>query len=58
MDLLKLVVFLSSGIGQFIIVALIIALIIPNCLIPIYTFIVVTIFLVLLVIGFISLFKE
>jgi len=58
MDLLKLIVFLSSGIGQFIIVALIIALIIPNCLIPIYTFIVVTIFLVLLVIGFISLFKE
>ena len=58
MDLLKLIVFLSSGIGQFIIVALIIALIIPNCLIPIYTFIVVTIFLVLLVVGFISLFKE
>ena len=58
MDLLKLIVFLSSGIGQFIIVALIIALIIPNCLIPIYTFIVVTIFLVLSVIGFISLFKE
>lgn len=58
MDLLKLIVFLSSGIGQFIIVALIIALIIPNCLIPIYTFIVVIIFLVLLVIGFISLFKE
>ena len=58
MDLLRLIVFLSSGIGQFIIIALIIALIIPNCLIPIYTFIIVTIFLVLLVISFISLFKE
>jgi hypothetical protein len=58
MDLLKLVVFLSSGIGQFIIVALIIALILPNCLIPIYTFIVVIIFIVLLIGAFISLFKE
>ena len=58
MDLLRLIVFLSSGIGQFIIIALIIALIIPNCLIPIYTFIIVTIFLVLLVISIISLFKE
>lgn len=57
MDIIKLIIFLSSGIGQFIIVALLIGLFLPHCILEIYGFIIGLIFIVLVIIGFVSLLK-
>ena len=57
MDVIKLIIFLSSGIGQFIIIALLIGLFLPHCVLEIYGFIIGLIFIVLFIVGFVSLLK-
>lgn len=57
MDLLKFIAFISSGIGQFIIIAVIIGCFIPEgILFTIYAHIVVIIFIILLIVGLFNLF--
>lgn len=57
MGIIRLIIFLSSGIGQFIIVALLIGLFLPHCVLEIYGFIIGLIFIALFIIGFASLIK-
>lgn len=57
MDIIKLIIFLSSGIGQFIIIALLIGLFLPHCVLEIYGFIIGLIFIALFIISFVSLLK-
>lgn len=57
MDVIKLIIFLSSGIGQFIVIALLIGLFLPHCILEIYGFIIGLIFITLFIISFVSLLK-
>ena len=57
MDIIKLIIFLSSGIGQFIVIALLIGLFLPHCILEIYGFIFGLIFIALFIISFVSLLK-
>ena len=57
MDIIKLIIFLSSGIGQFIVIALLIGLFLPHCILEIYGFIIGLIFIALFIISFVSLLK-
>lgn len=57
MGIIRLIIFLSSGIGQFIIVALLIGLFLPHCVLEIYGFIIGFIFIILFIMGFVSLLK-
>jgi hypothetical protein len=57
MDIIKLIIFLSSGIGQFIVIALLIGLFLPHCVLEIYGFIIGLIFIALFIISFVSLLK-
>lgn len=58
MDLIKLLVFLSSGLGQFIVVILVLALILPEGCLPFLAFILVIGFIIGICVYFASLFKE
>ena len=57
MGIIRLIIFLSSGIGQFLIIGLLIGLFLPHCVLEIYGFIMGLIFIVLFIMGFVSLLK-
>lgn len=57
MGIIRLIIFLSSGIGQFLIIGLLIGLFLPHCVLEIYGFIMGLIFMILLIVGFVSLLK-
>jgi hypothetical protein len=57
MGVIRLIIFLSSGIGQFLIIGLLIGLFLPHCVLEIYGFIMGLIFIILFIMGFVSLLK-
>ena len=57
MGIIRLIIFLSSGIGQFLVIGLLIGLFLPHCVLEIYGFIMGLIFIVLFIMGFVSLLK-
>ena len=57
MGIIRLIIFLSSGIGQFLIIGLLIGLFLPHCVLEIYGFIMGLIFIGLFIVGFIGLLK-
>ena len=57
MGIIRLIIFLSSGIGQFLVIGLLIGLFLPHCVLEIYGFIMGLIFIILFIMGFVSLLK-
>ena len=57
MGLLELIVFLKSGIGIFIIVVVLLCMIMPDFLMPIFAFIVAVLLIIMFIMAFISLLK-
>lgn len=57
MGIIRLIIFLSSGIGQFLVIGLLIGLFLPHCVLEIYGFIIGLIFIILFIMGFVSLLK-
>lgn len=58
MNLLQLAVFLASGIGQFFVIAVIIGMFIPKCLLEIYGFIVAFILIIMFVLLVCKVFSS
>lgn len=57
MGLLQLIVFLKSGIGIFVIIVVLLCMIMPDFLMPIFAFIVAVLLIIMFIMAFISLLK-